>query len=139
MILSLFLGAFLYIIIQFFWYSPLGFGKKWLVLKQLTSEETITNLKQLGPISEIFQGVIFPAIVMSAAFHALFLVLSHFGTAIYVAGALTMTLSILLPKYRRWLTLSKKEQTLLKMSDGAFFTSLFFLILYILWAHGRLY
>lgn len=46
MILSVILGALLYILIQFLWYSPLGFGRVWLAAEQQSVAEAIDEAKK---------------------------------------------------------------------------------------------
>lgn len=139
MLLSVLLGAVLYLIVQFFWYSPLGFGRAWLSLKRVTPEQTIATLSSPTIVPESVLHLIAPAFLMSTAIHALAFVVGKFGPQIFIATLGAMFLLTAGPKYLGQAIRDPEARLLAHIGDGALFLSLAALAAYIVWAAGRVY
>lgn len=73
MTLSLFFGVLTYILAQFLWYAPFGFGSRWRRYQKrkhvvFTAEEPVVLPAFVSPT---FRTIILPAIIMSMALHVL--------------------------------------------------------------------
>lgn len=139
MFLSIILGALLYALIQSLWYSPLLFGREWLSLKQLTPETALETSSLGGGMPTTLQSLIFPAILMSLAIHALALVLSGIDPSLFWGGVVLMFLTTALPKYRHWPRIEADTRSLHFLGDGALAASLLLLTLFVLWSSHTLY
>lgn len=139
MIASIFLGALLYALIQFTWYSPLLFGKQWLLLKHSSPEQAIGELKSPSIVPSSVLQIIAPAFLMSAAMHALAIVLTRLGNHVFWVGVAIMFLTTTLPKYRHWVQMDTDTRSLNFLGDGALAASLSLLSLFVLWASNTLY
>lgn len=139
MLLSVTLGALLYALIQFVWYSPMLFGQRWLSLKHTSPEVLVGGLKSPQIVPESILQIIAPAFLMSAAIHALVIVLARFGIHIFWMGVLFMFLATALPKYRHWVQMDTDTRSLNFLGDGALVASLLLLALFVLWASNTLY
>ncbi|TXH01083.1 MAG: DUF1761 family protein [Candidatus Moraniibacteriota bacterium] len=139
MLLSVTLGALLYALIQFVWYSPILFGQQWLSLKHTSPEALVGGLKSPQIVPESILQIIAPAFLMSAAIHALVIVLARFGIHIFWMGVMFMFLTTALPKYRHWSRMDSDARSLHFLGDGALAASLLLLALFVPWSSNTLY
>lgn len=139
MLLSIVLGALLSMLVQFFWYSPIGLGKTWLSLKHSSPERAIGELKSPDIVPKSLLEIIAPACLMSLAIHALAIVLAGFDASVFWGGVALMLFTTTLPKYRHWSRIDADTRSLHFLGDGALATSLFLLALFVSWAGHTLY
>lgn len=139
MLFSVILGALLYIAIQLFWYSPLGFGRVWLTAKQQSSTGAIEEAKQPGWFPKSLQGIVIPALLMSMALHALYIVLGRFGVGVFFGATLGLFALTTVKKYSQWNAADQTTRVLWRLQDGALLLSLLTLALFVAWAMHTLY
>lgn len=136
MLLSVTLGAALYIATQFFWYSPLVAGKRWLSLRRSTPEKALSEVRAPDAVPESFLQILAPAFLMSAAIHALAIVLGRFGQLVFFFGVAGMFVLTAGPKY---LKIESSSRSLALIGDGALLLSLTLLAVFVLLGRGTLY
>ncbi len=139
MLLSILLGAILYGLIQFLWYSPWGFGGVWLAAKQQSSAEAIEEAKQPGWIRKGLQGIVIPALLMSMAMHALYMVLGRLGVGVFFGATLGLFVLTTVKKYSQWKAADQATRVLWRLQDGVLFVSLLTLALFVTWSLHTLY
>lgn len=139
MFFSVLLGALLYIVIQFLWYSPFGFGQHWLALKKGTLDLATEGGSNLRGVPASIQHLIFPALLMSVALHTLAVVLARFGTIVFFVGVGLMFLSTVAWKYTGWSKTESSTRLQWYVTDGALLASLVTLALFVTLAQGRVY
>lgn len=129
--LSVVLGAFLYSLVQFLWYSPFLFGRTWLSLKRKTPTQAQASLTSPTWLPESFVQLVAPAFLMSASVHALFLVLLPLGQLVFLVGVIGMGALTTLPKYGRFRRVESSQRRLWLIGDGALWASLSVLVLWV--------
>lgn len=139
MIFSLLFGALLYGLVQFVWYSPLLFGREWLGVQQITPEQAIARLEKGGVFPESIQGIVLPAVLMSAAVHTLMIVFGRLGYGYFFLMLLVLFLLTVIKKYRHWSRVSTTERKGWYIQDGALFCSLLLLGIFVLTWKNTLY
>lgn len=139
MLLSVSLGALLYMFIQFLWYSPIGFGKEWLRMKHETPKSIVEGLSVPDLVPKSLLGIVAPAFLMSAAVHLLGLMFLPLGLGIFWGAVGSMWFLTALPKYRTWSKLEGNERSLFFLTDGALLASLLSLGWFVMWAEGKVY
>ncbi len=139
MLFSILIGACLYILIQFVWYSPWGFGRVWLASEQSSPDEAIHELKKPGFIPESIQGILIPSFLMSIALHALYAVLGKLGVVVFFWATFGIFLLTVGKKYREWNRVDHATRLKWQVEDGAFSLSLFSLALFIFLVGDKLY
>lgn len=139
MIFSIILGALLYGLVQFTWYSPYLLGPVWLRLTKTTEEEVERALPQFWLSWDVIGQTLVPAVLMSMAIHALGLVLARFGAHIFFLAVAAIFVVTALPKYLREIRADRNTVRLFFVYDGAFLVSLVLLALFVNWAQHTLY
>ncbi|MBP9728026.1 MAG: hypothetical protein KBD27_01475 [Candidatus Moranbacteria bacterium] len=71
MILSLLSGVVVYILAQFLWYAPFGFGALWWQYQKIVLPKTREPVALPAFISPTFRTIVLPAVIMSMALHVL--------------------------------------------------------------------
>jgi len=139
MIFSIILGALLYGLVQFTWYSPYLLGPVWLRLTKTTEEKVQRALSRSFFSWDSIGQVVVPAFLMSMALHALGLVLARFsvGTFYLVTGGIFVLTTF--PKYLQYWKADRGQYQLFWIYDGVFFVSLALLALFVNWAQHTLY
>ncbi|TXG99753.1 MAG: hypothetical protein E6P95_04540 [Candidatus Moraniibacteriota bacterium] len=140
MILSVFLGALLYSSIQLLWYSPLLFGSTWIRMTQ-TSEDEVTRLVPKSFLGwETAGQLVVPALLMSMAIHALYLVLIRLGALSFWFGVGGMIVLTSAPKYIRFRQEIRSASFRLNLLyDGALVVSLIALSLLVFFTGSGVY
>lgn len=139
MLLSVFLGALVYVAVQFAWYSPWAMGRRWLALKQTTADEAVAGLRTPTLVPESLLQHVAPAFLMSAAMHVLDLTLAGFPTYVFwvaVGGLFVLTAG---PKYWQLSRGDTIPREVASIGDGALFISLCVLAAFVTLVGHRLY
>lgn len=139
MILSVVLGAVLYLLIQFFWYSPLGFGRIWLASEQSTPEEAIRDLKKPGFLPESIQGILVPSLLMSIALNALYAVLGRLGIVVFFGATFGLFILTVGKKYGQWGKTDHATRLKWQLQDGVLLLSLLAVASFVFFLGHKLY
>lgn len=139
MFLSVGLGAMLYMVVQFFWYSPYFFGPLWLGLMKKREVEVIGESLNYTRGKTILSQLLMPALLMSTALHALELVLRSQGIVTYILAIGILFGLTVLPKYLKQQPLPLGGRRLALMHDGALAFSLISLAVFVSWSRYALY
>ncbi len=125
MTFSLFFGVLVYILAQFLWYAPFGFGSLWRRYQKRKDVVLPTEEPVVLPafVSPTFRTIILPAITMSMALHVLRVVFGDQDEARFLLLVVVLWLLVVARKHFRKAidTIQRKKWYI---EDGALLWSL---------------
>lgn len=137
MLPSLLIGTAVYILAQFVWYSPFGFGSLWSRYHKIVPPEGNDPLVPLTFLSPTVRGILLPALIISSSLHIFRVVMPGFSSGGFLLVVMALWLSVIAPKYlRKRLDLTQRRKWLIE--DGALLWSILWVTLAVIVWWGNL-
>jgi hypothetical protein len=123
MLLSILIGTGVYILAQFFWYSPWAFGPQWSRHQKTAPVSSDEPLALPGFMTPNMRRIVLPALIVSFALHVFRTMTIGFGLSGFFFGTVILWLGVVARKYlKKEIAVGEREKWLIE--DGALLWSL---------------
>lgn len=123
MLVSLLVGTGVYMLAQFVWYAPFGFGPLWSRYRKATPVSGESPLALPGFVTPSVRGILLPALIISLALHVFRIMTPRLGSASFLFGVLVLWCLVVAGKHLLK-SIGEAERRRWFIEDGALLWSL---------------
>lgn len=123
MLFSILIGSVVYILAQFLWYSPWGFGSRWRRLVKVAPTALSEPLALPDFLSPTVRQILLPAVIVSFSLHVFRVITAGLGLSGFFLGTGVLWYGVVIRKYFKE-KISTVERQKWLIEDGALLSSL---------------